>query len=45
MRVYRRFGTTILLTIKVSVLRPLEVFLPRRYGDVFSDADVGDKFC
>jgi hypothetical protein len=41
-RVYTRFGPTILLTIKDSVLRPLKVFLPRRYGDVFSDADADD---
>jgi hypothetical protein len=41
-RVYTRFGPTILLTLADPVLRPLKVFLPRRYADVFSDADVED---
>jgi hypothetical protein len=42
-RVYTMFGPTILLTLKDPVLRPLKFFLPRRYSDVFSDDDVGDK--
>jgi hypothetical protein len=41
-QVYIRFGPTILLTLADPVLRPLRVFLPRRYADVVSDAVVED---
>jgi hypothetical protein len=39
-RVYTTFGPTILLSLTDLVLRPLKVFQPRRYADVFTDADV-----
>jgi hypothetical protein len=39
-RVYTRFGPTILLSLSDLLLRPLKVFLPRQYADVFTDSDV-----
>jgi hypothetical protein len=39
-RVNTRLGTTILLTLTDPLLRPLKVFLPRRYADVFTDGGV-----
>jgi hypothetical protein len=41
-RVHTRFGPTNLLALTNHVLRPLKVFLPRQYADVFTDADVED---
>ena len=34
-----RFGPTVILTVKGGNA-PVQVFLPRRYSDVFSDTDI-----
>ena len=35
-----RFGPTVILTVKSEDAAPIQVFLPRRYSDVFSDMDI-----
>ena len=35
-----RFGPTVILTVKGEHAAPTQVFLPRRYNDVFSDTDI-----
>jgi len=39
-RLTTRFGPTVILTVKSEGATPVQVFLPRRYSDVFSDTDI-----
>ena len=39
-RLTTRFGPTVILTVKYEYAKPLQVLLPRRYRDVFSDTDI-----
>jgi len=39
-RLTTRFGPTVILTVKYEDAAPVQVFLPRRYSDVFSDTDI-----
>jgi len=39
-RLTTRFGPTVILTVKGEDAAPTQVFLPRRYSDVFSDKDI-----
>jgi hypothetical protein len=37
-----KFGPTVLLSIRYISFRTVKVFMPKRYGSVFSDADIED---
>jgi len=39
-RLTTRFGTSVILTVKNENAAPVQVFLPRRYSDVFSDTEI-----
>jgi hypothetical protein len=39
-RLTTRFGPTVILTVKSEDPAPIQVFLPRRYSDVFSHMDI-----
>jgi hypothetical protein len=39
-RLTSRFGSTVILTVKGKNAVPVQVFLPRRYSDVFSDTEI-----
>jgi len=39
-RLTTRYGPTVILTVKNENSAPVQVFLPRRYSDVFSDTDI-----
>ena len=39
-RLTTRFGPTVILTVKGEDAVPTQVFLPRRYSDLFSDTDI-----
>ena len=39
-RLTTRFGPTVILTVKYEDAAPVQVFLPRRYSDVFTDTDI-----
>ena len=38
-RLTTRFGPSVILTVKYEDAAPVQVFLPRRYSDVFSDIE------
>ena len=39
-RLTTRYGPTVILTVKGENAALVQVFLPRRYSDVFSDTDI-----
>jgi hypothetical protein len=39
-KIETRYGETILLTLKESTQTFVKVFLPKRYGDLFTDDDI-----
>ena len=39
-RLTKRFGPTVILTVKDGGAAPLQIFLPRIYSDVFTDTDI-----
>jgi hypothetical protein len=39
-KIQTRYGETILLTLKESTETFVKVFLPERYGDLFTDDDI-----
>ena len=39
-RLTTRFGPTVILTVKYEDAAQVQVFLPRRYSNVFSDTDI-----
>jgi hypothetical protein len=39
-KIQTRYGETILLTLKESTQTFVKVFLPKRYGDLFTDDDI-----
>lgn len=39
-RVQTRYGETVLLTIMTPSLTAVKIFLPKRYGGLFTDADL-----
>jgi hypothetical protein len=39
-KIKTRYGETILLTLKESTETFIKVFLPKRYGDLFTDDDI-----
>jgi hypothetical protein len=39
-KIQTRYGETILLTLKESTQTSVKVFLPKRYGDLFTDDDI-----
>jgi hypothetical protein len=41
-RLKTRYGTTVLLTLRESVERCVNVFLPKRFTQVFTDDDILD---
>jgi len=42
-RISTKYGTTVLLTLRVSETNIVQVFLPKRYSEVMSDEDM-DSF-
>jgi len=41
-RIVTKFGPTVLMSIRDTPFYTVKVFMPKRYGSVFSDADVED---
>ena len=39
-RLITRFGPTVILSVKDEGAAPVQIFLPRRYSDVFTDMDI-----
>jgi hypothetical protein len=39
-RLTTRFGPAVILTVKGEDAAPVQMFLPRRYSDVFTDTDI-----
>jgi len=39
-RLTKRFGPTVVLTIRGEGAAPAQIFLPRRYSDVITDTDI-----
>ena len=44
-RLTRRFGPTVILTVNNGEAAPVQIFLPRRYRDVFTDTDIDQFNC
>jgi hypothetical protein len=41
-RIVTKFGPTVLLSIRDTPFHTVKAFMPKRYGSVFSDADIQD---